>query len=320
MHYTCHYCGNPKVSANDQFCASCGAPQPKRSPAAGFFLSILYAVLIYAVMFIVQNGIVFIYSLIVQEALPYTAYFNESIYYKTYWSIFSRYYALVCIGMALLVLLIYVLFYTLRGKRFEREISLSKMPAAPAAAIFVGGAAAQVVISVTISLLSIFFPSLETAGTETNQYYELTFGGGSLALEVLYIAVITPILEEVVFRGLIYTRLRRAMPIAAAQILSALIFGAAHMNLMQFVYATITGLFMAYVFEKYQSIWASILFHIAFNACNYLIAYIPSDMLTYSLYCISIAVVLFVLYFVSRKTSSKIDVSVDTIQQERNPL
>lgn len=161
---------------------------------------------------------------------------------------------------------------------------------------------------------------MEISGAETNQYYELTFGGGSFALEVLYIAVITPILEEVVFRGLIYTRLRRAMPIAAAQILSALIFGAAHMNLMQFVYATLTGLFMAYVFEKYQSIWASILFHIAFNACNYLIVYISSDMLTYSLYFISIAVVLFVLYFASRKTSSKINVPVDTIQQERNPL
>lgn len=271
-------------------------------------------------MFIVQNGIVFIYSLIVQENMPYTALINESTYYKTYWSIFSKYYAPVCIGMALLVLLIYVLFYTLRGKRFEREISLSKMPAAPAAAIFIGGAAVQIVISVTIALLSIFFPSLETAGTETNQYYELTFGGGSFALEILYIAVITPILEEVVFRGLIYTRLRRAMPVLAAQILSALIFGAAHMNLMQFVYATITGFFMAFVFEKYQSIWAPILFHIAFNSCNYLIVYITSDMLVYSLYCISTAVVLFVLYFVCRKSPSKTKVSVDTIQQERNPL
>ena len=132
-------------------------------------------------------------------------------------------------------------------------------------------------------------------------------------MEVIYIAVITPILEEVVFRGLIYTRLRRAMPVLAAQILSALIFGAAHMNLMQFVYATLTGFFMAFVFEKYQSIWAPILFHIAFNSCNYLIAYITSDMLIYSLYCISIAVVLFVLYFVCRKSPPKTKVSADTI-------
>ena len=126
------------------------------------------------------------------------------------------------------------------------------MPLTPAAGSFVLGAAAQVVVTVSIFLLSLVFPYLAESGTQSGDFYSLTFGGGSFILEVLYLSLFVPILEEVVFRGLIYTRLRKGMPVLAAQLLSALIFGAAHMDLMQFFYAFLTGFLMPLLFEKYQ--------------------------------------------------------------------
>ena len=312
MRYTCHYCGNPQVSSTDRFCARCGAPQPKRAPAARFFLSILYALILYAVMFLVQNAVVTLYALILQNQLSFSAF------YSSYWSVFSQYYLPVLIGADVLLLLLYFSFYTLRGKHFGQVISLSKMPIAPAAVIFAGGAAFQVIVSVTISFLSQYLPVVEEYGVESSRAFSLF--GDNFLLQLFYIAVAAPILEEVVFRGLIYTRLRRAMPVPAALILSSLLFGVAHGNLVQFVYATLSGLLLGWLFEKYHSIWASVLFHMAFNGASLLLVYFPFDaLLFYALLCICAAVLLFMFYFVCKKPSSGSAREEET-QQERNPL
>ncbi len=319
MRYKCHYCGNPNVLVKDRFCADCGAPQPKRSPTGDFLLSILYALFIYGAMFVVQNGVVILYSLCVQGSLPYSAYTDETVFSQVYWNTFSKYFALISICSALVLVLIYLLFYTLRGKRFTKEISLAKIPSSAGAVSFTLGASAQIIVVVAISLLTILFPAIKEAEAANSEYYTLAFGGGSFIMEILCIGIITPILEEIVFRGLIYTRLRRAMPVIAAQILSALIFGAAHMNWMQFIYASLIGFLMALLFEKYQSILPSILFHIAFNCFSYFTALITSDMLAYSLFFISIAIFLFGIYFILRKESNKAEINTNS-HSERNSL
>ncbi len=303
MRYTCNFCGRGGLRDIDRFCPVCGAPQPERTPppVSRFFISLLYAVLIWGIMFLVQTGINTLYIYVIREGLPYSAFASESAFYNAYWSVFPKYYAPVCIGGVLLLILIYTLFYTLRGKRFEREISLTGISPSTAAGSFVFGAAAQIVVTVSIFMLSIVFPYLEESGAQSGEFYSLTFGGGSFMLEVLYLSLFVPLLEELVFRGLIYTRLRRGMPVLAAQILSALIFGAAHMDLVQFFYATLTGFLMAVLFEKYQSILPSFLFHMAFNGCSYLFQYIHTDLLIYALYFISVSIVLFAIYLLSTK-------------------
>lgn len=309
MRYTCNFCGRGGLRDSDRFCPVCGTPQPDRtpSPVSRFFLSLLYAALIWGVMFLVQTGINTLYIYVVRESLPFSAFVSQNAFYDAYWSVFSKYYAPVCMGGVLLVILIYTLFYTLRGKRFEREISLSKISPATASGSLVLGAASQIIITVSIFFLSFIFPYLEESGAQSDKFYSMTFGGGSFLLEVLYLSLFVPLLEEIVFRGLIYTRLRRGMPVPAAQILSALIFGAAHMDLVQFCYATLTGLLMAVLFEKYQSVLPSLLFHIAFNGCSYLFLYIHADLLIYALYFISISILLFAFYLLSSKP-------------ERNPI
>ena len=109
MRYKCHYCGNPNVLSKDGFCSICGAPQPKRSPAGGFILSLLYTLFIYGTMFAVQNGVVILYSLFVQGSLPYSVYMDESVFTHAYWSLFSKYFALISICSAFILVLLYVL-------------------------------------------------------------------------------------------------------------------------------------------------------------------------------------------------------------------
>lgn len=89
--------------------------------------------------------------------------------------------------------------------------------------------------------------------------------GGSLLIEFLAIAVAAPLVEELIFRGLVYQRMRELSSAKIAIILSALYFGIYHMNVVQGLYAFLLGILLAWVYEKYQTLWAPILFHASAN-------------------------------------------------------
>ena len=72
-------------------------------------------------------------------------------------------------------------------------------------------------------------------------------------------------MEELIFRGLLFKRLREVMPMVPAVIYSALFFGLYHGNLVQIIYGTICGLLLAYVYEKFGSLKAPVLMHMTMN-------------------------------------------------------
>jgi membrane protease YdiL (CAAX protease family) len=63
------------------------------------------------------------------------------------------------------------------------------------------------------------------------------FYAGAFVLELIGSAILTPILEEMVYRGIVYTRLKRHLGVIPAVVLSALVFGLMHFNIVQFIYA-----------------------------------------------------------------------------------
>ena len=94
-------------------------------------------------------------------------------------------------------------------------------------------------------------------------------GRTSLINEPLYIDVImtvfvAPILEEIVFRGVIMNNLRK-YGIRVAIIINSLLFGLSHYNIEMIVPAFLTGIVFSYVAYKY-SIKYSILIHFFINA------------------------------------------------------
>lgn len=87
----------------------------------------------------------------------------------------------------------------------------------------------------------------------------------SLIVQILCLGIVTPIMEEYIFRGLIFKRLRNRLPVARAIISSALFFGIYHGNLVQMIYGTLSGILLAYLYEKYGSLKAPILAHMLMN-------------------------------------------------------
>lgn len=97
------------------------------------------------------------------------------------------------------------------------------------------------------------------------------FGIGTSLQSFLYVALLGPIVEELLMRGLVLNQMKRAMPFVAANMVQAFLFAALHGNFVQGSYAFILGLLFGYVYRKYNTIFSTLLFHIAFNASAYLI-------------------------------------------------
>ena len=83
--------------------------------------------------------------------------------------------------------------------------------------------------------------------------------------QILYSGILIPIIEEMVFRGGIYRLMRRRVPFLWSALISAMLFGIYHGNLVQFIYAGICGFMLAYLYEKYRYIAVPIVAHMLMN-------------------------------------------------------
>lgn len=79
------------------------------------------------------------------------------------------------------------------------------------------------------------------------------------------VGVIVPIIEEIIFRGIILGEFRSTMKSGPAVLASSVVFGAMHMQPIQIGYAVICGLVLGYVCLYTDSIVVSSAIHIIFN-------------------------------------------------------
>lgn len=91
------------------------------------------------------------------------------------------------------------------------------------------------------------------------------FFAGKVFYELLGSCLIIPIAEELLYRGIVYKRLRLYAGVEAAVVLSAVIFGAMHFNLVQFVYAGILGILLAFLLKWTGFLYTAVLAHCAAN-------------------------------------------------------
>lgn len=106
-------------------------------------------------------------------------------------------------------------------------------------------------------------------------YAELidTVVGNNLALEILCVGLLIPFIEEVIFRGVVFSRLRKITKLPVAIIIQALLFALIHFNVLQSSYAFILGVVLGLALLWLGSVWASVAIHAAYNLTSLAIAY-----------------------------------------------
>ena len=70
----------------------------------------------------------------------------------------------------------------------------------------------------------------------SNAVQEQLFAGQAM-VQLLGLGMLVPLAEELIFRGLIYTRIRKRIPAGAAIFFSALLFALFHGNVIQMIFA-----------------------------------------------------------------------------------
>ena len=166
---------------------------------------------------------------------------------------------------ALLSLLIFIQIFKARKLNIFSEIGIDRRPAGfdLRYGLF-AGASANFLISVIVM-------SIQSAGlfrdafSEYDSHIEMTFGTGGVLPTLLGLGIVVPIIEEIMFRGIITFELNRIAPWKAAIIIQGAIFGLYHLVPVQISYTVPLGIYFGYIAYKSSSIWPAAAAHIAMN-------------------------------------------------------
>lgn len=112
-------------------------------------------------------------------------------------------------------------------------------------------------------VLGVLFGLEPTEGTLD----DIARGGWTSALAVLLVsAVIWPPLEEVLFRGLLFSSLTRSLPAWLAAVTSSAAFAAIHIAPPVLPYVFALGLGACWLYAWHRTLWAPIALHVVNNA------------------------------------------------------
>lgn len=164
-------------------------------------------------------------------------------------------------GAAALITIPVMLFLFHKDSRKEKELGIvtRKAPIWKYAAILVMFAV------MALGLNNLIFLSDLSSASETYADTMQTLYGQGFAVQILVLGILMPMCEELVYRGLVYKRLRYTSPFWAAALYSSLVFAFTHGNLVQGLYGFLMGMMFCYVYEKYGSVKAPIFAHVTAN-------------------------------------------------------
>lgn len=206
-----------------------------------------------------------------------------------------------------LAVITFIVIFTIRGKKPFAEMGFSKIPLSQVPLLIIFGLSLNMFISVFLSLIPFPESWIDSYETSTGVFAE-----SGLLITALTTLVSAPLVEEITFRGLIYSRLKKGMPMFAAMLISSWIFGVVHGNMIQMLYAALLGYIICYTRVKYQSLTACVLVHFGFNLFSVIGGLIEGlgDSVAYIVMLVGAAVSLGLLIYISKRNNIKIEFSM----------
>ncbi len=103
-----------------------------------------------------------------------------------------------------------------------------------------------------------------------------TFGGGTvgLVLSVMLVVLVAPLVEEMLFRGVLLSALGNSFGAGVALVGQALLFAAYHFSTWMFLPMLLLGLACGYLTQHRGSLWPAVVLHGLFNAVPVAIAFL----------------------------------------------
>lgn len=186
-----------------------------------------------------------------------TIIFNEYIKTEEYQSDLQNYISSRAILITVITFIIFgFVFYKIYRKyknNYNNKLSIKN--------IFV-----LLILGVVLNLsYNLIIESLNNLFSFTNNYDAINI---SIITYIICTGVLGPILEELLFRGIVFNKLKKFNKQMKSILLASFIFMFFHSNPIQMLYAFCLSFILLYVYEKYKTIKAPILVHIASNIMN----------------------------------------------------
>lgn len=164
----------------------------------------------------------------------------------------------ITILSGLLMIVVVYLMFVIRKQKVTKVLYLRKISGGTGISVAMMGFGFNLLLGILINLLP-------EAWLESYEEAADTAFTGEFWIIAIMVGIAAPVVEELVFRGLIYTRLKQGMPMVLAAVFSALWFGVMHGHPLWVAYASLLGLVMVWIFERTKSLFASMLFHFGYN-------------------------------------------------------
>ena len=215
----------------------------------------------------------------------------------------------------LVTLLIFWLVFLIRKKKLTNEVSIRKIPVKGILPIAIMAVCFNVITSVVVS-------NLPWPQSWMDSYMANSSSIDGSIMSWIVAVLMAPVLEEIVFRGLMYSRLKKGLPVIAAAILTSMAFGIAHGTIIWFIYTFIFSLVLIWVFERFQSLTACIVLHMAYNLSGMALSLIPEDaaVVIWILFVVSIVLAYFAYKMIVKITAEIPKIEEAEVAQEEVPV
>lgn len=135
----------------------------------------------------------------------------------------------------------------------------------------------------------------------------------SFGIILLTSGILAPIIEELIFRyGICEIMKKKGDKIAI--FVSALIFGIAHMNIIQSTYAFLLGLLLGYLYVNGRNLVRPMIFHLTVNTTSVLYEY-ASQPLQKAMLCIVAMSTIYTVLQLSKKYTTRISLKSDLCEE-----
>ena len=165
-------------------------------------------------------------------------------------------------GISALFTLILTVILFRKDRKEEQLMGVAvweKVPGSQYWMILVMGLVGSIAVTCLSAMAQVAFVSSEYQQTAESMY------SATVLVELLVFGIISPLAEEMLFRGVMYRRYRETKSFYYGAVWSSLFFALLHTNTVQMIYTFLLGILLCYVYEKFGSIKASILLHMTLN-------------------------------------------------------
>lgn len=286
-----------------------------------FFIGVGKAALYFGTYFggqlIISFGISIVLAVVaILSVMKPDGTYDMMAYMNKFNGMFSDWLYVIMIVSGILTILVFWIVTLIRKKKFMREASLVKFKPSTVAPIVIGGIAFNFFISYCMSLIP--FPQAWIDSYEASSSELL---GGAGVLMWISVVIMAPLVEELTFRGFMYSRLKTGMAKWIAMVIISLVFGMVHGTIIWAIYTFVFSLALICILERTKSLWGCILFHMAFNLVGATMSTWPEMMENINEWVIFIAAIVITvgcfLWFMLLTKKKKSEVAKETVIEEK---